>query len=60
MLIIARPLGRYNYNLESEITGYCQLLTRISGRQQELLRPPVWTTTLLNVKVKQRYRRPHN
>ncbi|CZR68461.1 uncharacterized protein PAC_18360 [Phialocephala subalpina] len=60
MLTIARPPGRYDYDLESEITGHCQLLTRISGRQQELLRPPVWTTTLSNVKVKQRYGRPHN
>lgn len=60
MLTIARPPGRYDYDLESEITGHCQFLTRISGRQQELLRPLVWTTTLSNIKVKQRYGRPHN
>jgi hypothetical protein len=52
MLTIARPPGRYDYNLELEITGHYQLLTRIHIRQQELLRPPVWTTTLSNVKVK--------
>ncbi|KAH6663814.1 hypothetical protein B0J14DRAFT_661754 [Halenospora varia] len=60
MLTIARPPGRYDYDLKSEITGHYQLLTRIRARQQELLRPPVWTTTLSNVKVKQRYGRPHN
>ena len=60
MLTIARPPGRYDYDLESEITGHYQLLTRIRARQQELLGPPVWTTTLSNVKVKQRYGRPHN
>ena len=60
MLIIARPPGRYDYDLESEITGHYQLLSRIRARQQELLRPPVWTTTISNMKVKQRYGRPYN
>lgn len=60
MLTITRPPGRYDYDLESEITGHYQLLTRINSKQQELLRLPVWTTTLSNVKVKQRYGRPYN
>jgi hypothetical protein len=32
MLTIARPPGRYDYDLESEITSYYQLLTRIRAR----------------------------
>jgi DNA repair exonuclease SbcCD ATPase subunit len=61
MLTIARPPDRFGYDLESEITGHCQLLERIRATERELDRgPPVWTTTLSNVKVKQRYGRPHN
>jgi hypothetical protein len=41
MLTIARPPGRYDYDLESEITSHYQLLTCIRARQQELLRLPV-------------------
>ena len=41
ILTITRPPGRYDYNLKSEITGHCQLLTHISDMQQEFLRLPV-------------------
>ncbi|CAD6446230.1 9af29918-80fd-47c1-9331-5f0aad3ba491 [Sclerotinia trifoliorum] len=60
MLTIARPPAKYDYDLETEITGHCQLLTGINDRQQEILKLPVWTTTLSDVKIKQRYGRPHS
>jgi hypothetical protein len=57
----ARPLNRFEYDLQAETQLYCELLHRIQVTQQQphrgvLLR---WTTDVLNVIKKRRYGRPY-